>query len=166
MSKTTNAFALIHFGSNPVYLELELYFLIMLNSYTTDNIIYLYSTADTPASFVEAVKPYVYECIPYDDNSITFNIPSYESAYTSFNTLRTCNFMFAYKLTDYEKICIVESDLVIMGKIDNIFRLNCPSILYNKVDDKELNQNGIYNISKTTLLQTCKSESWFNGGVM
>jgi lipopolysaccharide biosynthesis glycosyltransferase len=74
--------------------------------------------------------------------------------------------MFAYKLTNYEKICIVESDLVIMSKIDNIFRLNCPSILYYKADDKDLNKNERYSITKTLLLQTCKSDSWFNGGVM
>jgi lipopolysaccharide biosynthesis glycosyltransferase len=74
--------------------------------------------------------------------------------------------MFAYKLIDYEKICIVESDLVIMGNIGNIFRLHCPSILYYKAADKDLNQNGIYSISKSSLLQTCKLESWFNGGVM
>ena len=41
MSK--NAYATIHFGSNPVYLELELYFFIMLQKYTTNDILYLYS---------------------------------------------------------------------------------------------------------------------------
>ena len=41
------AFAIIHFGSNPVYLELELYFFKMLRQYTNNDIIYLYSRSDS-----------------------------------------------------------------------------------------------------------------------
>ena len=63
MSK--NAFAIVHFGSNPVYLELELYFFIMLRKYTKNDILYLYSVNDTPSYFVDAVRPLVDEVIPY-----------------------------------------------------------------------------------------------------
>ena len=62
---TKNAFAIVHFGSNPVYLELELYFFIMLRKYTKNDILYLYSVNDTPPSFVEAVRPLVDEVIPF-----------------------------------------------------------------------------------------------------
>jgi hypothetical protein len=40
--KERYAFAIIHFGSNPVYLELEMYFFKMLRKYTSNDIIYLY----------------------------------------------------------------------------------------------------------------------------
>ena len=53
--KKKNAFAIIHFGKNPVYLELELYFFKMLRQYTNNDILYLYSLNDTPKSFVDAV---------------------------------------------------------------------------------------------------------------
>jgi len=165
MTRTKDAFALIHFGNNPTYLELEIYFLIMLQKYTKNNIIYLYSLADTPQSFLEAVRPYVYRCVWFDDNEITYNIP-YESAYSSFNTLRTCNYMFAYRLTEYNKVCIVESDLVIMGKMDGIFDLHTPSILYYHGGDDRLNENRKYSIHKTELLESCHTTSWFNGGTM
>ena len=113
MSKTPNAFVIIHFGSNIKYFELELYFCIMLKKYTTQNIIYMYSETDTPESFIKQIKPFVYKTVGFDDSGITYNV-SFPSKYTSFNTLRTCDFIFAYKLVDYEKICIIESDLVIM----------------------------------------------------
>ena len=100
MSK--NAYATIHFGSNPVYLELELYFFIMLRKYTTNDILYLYSATDTPEYFVDAVRPFVTDVIPYDDTGITYNV-KFESGYTNFNTLRTCNFIFAYNLEKYKK---------------------------------------------------------------
>ena len=41
--KERYAFAIIHFGSNPVYLELEMYFFKMLRQNTSNDIIYLYS---------------------------------------------------------------------------------------------------------------------------
>jgi len=65
------AFAIIHFGKNPVYLELELYFFKILRQYTNNDIIYLYSVTTTPESFVDAVRPSVTSVHPYDDNEIT-----------------------------------------------------------------------------------------------
>jgi lipopolysaccharide biosynthesis glycosyltransferase len=165
MSKTQNAFALIHFGSNPKYFELELYFCIMLQKNTANNIIYMYSEADTPATFIEAIKPFVYKVQGFNDTGITYNV-SFESKYTSFNTLRTCDFIFAYLLTDYEKVCIVESDLVLMGNIDTIFSLNAPSILCYRCGDRYLNQNSRQRSTKEEVLRTCAEGSGLNGGVI
>ena len=72
--KERYAFATIHFGSNPVYLELELYFFKMLRQNTSHDILYLYSVNDTPPAFVEAVRPLVTDVIPYDDKPITLDV--------------------------------------------------------------------------------------------
>jgi alpha-N-acetylglucosamine transferase len=165
MSKTKNAFVIIHFGSNEKYFELELYFCMMLQKYTRNNIIYMYSETDTPSSFVSAISPFVYRTQGFNDNGITYNV-TFESKYSSFNTLRTCDFIFAYKLTEYEKICIVESDLVIMGNIDSIFNLNSPSILCYRCGDRNLNKNFRQTSSKDIVLSQCIDGSGLNGGVM
>ena len=165
MSQSKNAFALIHFGSNPKYFELELYFCIMLQKYTSNNIIYMYSETDTPVTFVEAIKPFVYKVQGFNDTGITYNV-SFESKYTSFNTLRTCDFIFAYLLEEYEKVCIVESDLVIMGNMDEIFDLNAPSILCYRCGDKYLNKNSKQTSNKKEILKTCAEGSGLNGGVI
>ena len=98
--KERYAFAIIHFGSNPVYLELELYFFKMLRQNTSHDILYLYSVNDTPPAFVDAVRPLVTDVIPYDDKHITYDV-TFNSGYSNFNTLRTCNFIFAYTLKKY-----------------------------------------------------------------
>jgi len=174
MSK--NAYATVHFGSNPVYLELELYFFIMLRKYTTNDILYLYSATDTPESFVEAVRPFVTEVIPYNDTGITYNV-KFESGYTNFNTLRTCNFIFAYNLEKYEKICIIESDMVIMNSIDSIFELNAPAVLSyyisnptpenEKIVHKQiLNTNVKIDNNPAEVISKCNQKGRLNGGVM
>lgn len=165
MSKTKNAFVIIHFGSNEKYLELELYFCMMLQKYTRNNIIYMYSEMDTPRTFVTAIAPFVYRTQGFNDSGITYNV-TFESKYESFNTLRTCDFIFAYKLIEYEKICIVESDLVIMGNIDSIFNLNSPSILCYRCGERKLNQNLKNHSSKEEILAHCTDGSGLNGGVM
>jgi len=174
MSK--NAYATIHFGSNPVYLELELYFFIMLRKYTTNDILYLYSATDTPKYFVDAVRPFVTEVIPYDDTGITYNV-KFESGYTNFNTLRTCNFIFAYNLEKYKKICIIESDMVIMKSIDSIFELNSPAVLSyyisNATPENEkivhnarLNTNVKIDNNPAEVITRCNQKGRLNGGVM
>lgn len=165
MSKTKNAFVLIHFGSNEKYLELELYFCMMLQKYTRNNIVYMYSEIDTPISFVNAISPFVYRTQGFNDSGITYNV-SFESKYTSFNTLRTCDFIFAYTLTEYEKICIIESDLVIMSNIDSIFNLNSPSILCYRCGDRNLNKNVKQTSDQKEILAKCTVGSDVNGGVM
>lgn len=161
-----NAFVIIHFNNIIKYLELELYFLIMLQKNTTNDIIYMYSKNDTPDSFVNAIKKINVKTISYDDNNITYNIKNFKSTYISFNTLRTCNFIFAYTLTKYDKICIVESDMVIMENIDDIFELKMPSILYYNKDIKKHNSNYLIDISKDTIIERCNEHSFFNGGVL
>jgi len=166
---TKNAFAIVHFGSNPVYLELELYFFIMLRKYTKNDILYLYSVNDTPPSFVEAVRPLVDEVIPYDDKGITFDV-NFESGYSSFNTLRTCNFIFAYTLEKYEKVCIIESDMVIMGNMDSVFKLNSPAVLTyylgNKGQEKQLKTNVRVENKAEEVIAKCNEMGRTNGGVM
>jgi len=165
MTKTDNAFVIIHFGSNKKYFELELYFCIMLQKYTKNNIIYMYSETDTPSSFVNGISPYVYKTQGFNDDEITYNV-SFNSVYKSFNLIRGCDFIFAYKLIEYEKICIVESDLVIMNNIDSIFNLNSPAIRYYRDDNINFNKNLIQRNNKEDILSQCVNGSNVNGGVM
>ena len=162
-----NAFAIIHFGKNPVYLELELYFFKMLRQYTNNDILYLYSVNDTPDSFVDAVRPLVTSVVPYDDNGITFNV-KFSSGYTNFNTLRTCNFIFAYTLDQYDTVCIIESDMVIMKPIDPIFDLKSPAATTYHIGDGNLKTNMPVSTNPSQVLAICKERNGIgiNGGVM
>ena len=160
-----HAFAIIHFGKNPVYLELELYFFKMLRQYTTNDIIYLYSINDTPESFVDAVRPLVTRVVSYDDKNITYDV-SFTSGYSNFNTLRTCNFIFAYTLEEYDKVCVIESDMVIMKPIDSIFRLQSPAVLTYLLGDKNLKLNIPVTNKPADVLEKCREMGRTNGGVM
>lgn len=159
------AFAIIHFGSNPVYLELEMYFFKMLRQYTNNDILYLYSINDTPLSFVDAIKPLVTDVIPYDDKNITYDV-TFKSGYTNFNTLRTCNFIFAYTIENYDKVCIIESDMVIMRTLDSIFDLQIPAVLTYYIGDKNLKYNDRINNNPSEVIAKCKESGRINGGVM
>jgi lipopolysaccharide biosynthesis glycosyltransferase len=159
------AFATIHFGNNPVYLELELYFFKMLRNHTRNDILYLYSVNDTPTSFVEAVRPFVTEVVPYDDSQITYDV-DFASGYSNFNTLRTCNFMFAYKLENYDKVCIIESDMVIMKNLDAIFKLKAPAVLTYYIGDKNLSYHDRIDNRPSEVLRKCTESGRLNGGVM
>jgi lipopolysaccharide biosynthesis glycosyltransferase len=159
------AFAIIHFGSNPVYLELEMYFFKMLRQYTNNDILYLYSINDTPVSFVDAIKPLVTDVIPYDDKNITYDV-TFKSGYTNFNTLRTCNFIFAYTIEKYDKVCIIESDMVIMRTLDSIFDLQIPAVLTYYIGDKNLKYNDRINNKPSEVIAKCKESGRINGGVM
>jgi hypothetical protein len=126
-----NAFVIVHFGNNIKYLELAIFFLINLKKCTKNDMVWLYSINDTPEIFVEIIKHYCNHVIPYDDKYITYDI-NYSSFYKHFNLLRVCNFIFAYKLIQYMKICVIETDMIIMDNIDDIFNLNMPCILIHK----------------------------------
>ena len=160
------AFVLIHFGSNIKYLELEIYFLIMLKKKTNNDIIYMYSINDTPQKFIDIIKKYCTKTIPYDDNNITFNIDNFKSIYKHFNTLRTCNFMFAFTLEEYEKICIIESDMIIKYNIDNIFKLKEPSILYYNKNASKIDKQYKITYNKKKLLKICHESVPINGGIL
>jgi hypothetical protein len=149
------AFLLVHFGANTRYLELELYLLINLRKYTKYDIIYLYSITDTPQKFIDIVSPYCTKTVPYNDDKITYNV-QFNSYYKHFNLLRTCNFIFGYLLTEYKKICTVESDMVIVKNIDDIFELKTPSMLVYTASNLLKNQK----ILKKNINTEC------NGGIM
>ena len=159
------AFVIVHFGNKPKYLELEVYAAKMIRDNTKYDILYLYSINDTPVYFVNVMKKYCTETIPYDDKGITYDISNFKSLYQHFNTLRTCNFMFAYQLTKYKKVCIIESDMIILKNIDNIFDLNAPAVLtYYNIHKILENYKISINISKD--LDECSKHSNINGGIM
>jgi len=143
------AYVINHFGNKIKYLEYELYFLVHFKQHINNDIdiVYLYSINDTPDDFIQCIKQLNLNIkfFPYDDRGITLDV-SFGSHYLHFNTLRTCNYLFAYLLKDYEKICIVESDMFILKSIDDIFSLKTPSVrVYgydykNNVKAKDLNK--------------------------
>ena len=158
-----HAFVIINFCKNPKYLEYEIYFLLNLKKNTKNDILYLYSINDTPPKYIEIIKKYCTKVIPYDDNGITYNIEqNYQSVYQHFNTLRTCNFMFAYKLIEYKKICLLESDMIILKNIDDIFDLKAPSVYFYK--NKNIFENTLVE-NNNNFLYECKNSS-INGGTM
>lgn len=158
------AFVLVHFGDKIKYLEYELYLINNLRENTKNDIIYMYSINDTPQKFIEIMKNYC-QVIPYDDNNITYNIKDFKSSYTHFNTLRTCNFLFAYQLTKYKKICIIESDMMILKNVDSIFELNTPAVL-TFYDRYKIRKNYSIDIDKESTLDICNVKSMVNGGIM
>jgi len=163
------AFIIIHFGNAIKYLELEIYLSLMLRKNSKYDIVYMYSITDTPILYPKIMNKYCNFVIPYDDNNITFNIKNFNSYYEHFNTLRTCNFLFAYKLIQYKKICIIESDTIILKNIDDIFNLKTPSILLaNKTIEakKKIKDNYKTILDIKKILLNCSTESDVNGGVI
>jgi alpha-N-acetylglucosamine transferase len=164
------AFVINHFGDNIKYLINEIYFLYMLRDNTINDIIYLYSINDTPKEYIDIINSLKLniKTIPYNDNNVTYNV-QFHSSYSEFNLLRTCNYIYAYQLIEYEKICIVESDMIITSNIDNIFELNTPSIVYYRLSNNDINKNIKININNKDIeyiLKECYKESFTNGGVI
>lgn len=152
-----NAFVIIHFGSNKKYLEYEIYFAINLRDKTTHDIIYMYSINDTPSYFIDIMKKYVNKVIGYDDNGITYNTTQIQ--YRDFNVIRNCNYIFAYKLLEYDKICVIQSDLIIIKNIDKIFKYDCPAIVfysYNK--NLNISKNRKIDISNFNIFKPLKQK--------
>lgn len=161
------AYVIIHFGNNPKYFEYELYTIIMLKSISNMDVVYLCSKNDTPKAFTKVIKKFGVRVIRYDDSIITNEIKNFQSVYEHFNSLKTCASMFAYLLTDYEKVCIVESDIILIKGIDTIFDLQSPAMLWlNHDNSKDKNKNNEIFINTDFLLQKCNKESYSNGGVM
>lgn len=156
---------MIHFGNNKKYLEYEIYTILMLKKNTKNDIIYLYSINDTPQEYVDLIKLMDVRTKSYDDNKITFNIDKFKSSYNHFNTLRTCNYLFAYQLIEYEKICIIESDMIFMKNLDDIFKLKCPTISYYLNQDK-LHDNYKITESNIKLFNLSINNGVVNGGVI
>jgi len=168
MTKTTEyAFCIIHFGNIKKYLEYEIYTILMLKKNTKYDIVYLYSVNDTPIEFVNIIKSYDVHVKEFDDTNITYNIKKFHSGYTQFNTLRTCNYIFALKLINYKKICIIESDMIIMNNMDNVFNLESPTILYY-LDKENITENHKINKTNKELfdLSIGKDKGVVNGGIL
>jgi len=165
------AFVLNHFGNNPTYLKYELYFLYSLRDNTKNDIIYMYSINDTPKEFINIIQSLNLNIItiPIDDINITYNV-EFKSSYTSFNLLRPSNYIFAFQLLKYKKICTVESDMIITSNIDDIFELKTPSIVYYPLSkNKNINENIKIIINKEKMkeiINKCPKESFTNGGVI
>lgn len=165
------AFVLNHFGNNISYLKYEIYFLYSLRDNTKYDIIYMYSINDTPKDFINLIESLHLDIklIPIDDNKITFNVP-FLSSYKIFNLLRPCNYIFAFTLLKYKKICTIESDMIITSNIDDIFKLKTPSIVYYPLaGTKNINKNIKIIINKENLneiIKECPKESFTNGGVI
>lgn len=159
------AFVIMHFGSNTKYLEYELYTILMLKKYSTADIVYMYSVTDTPDKFIKIINSMEMnvKIIPYDDTNITYNV-DFKSNYSNFNTLRTCNFIFALKLIEYKRICIIESDMIILSNVDEIFHLKQPSVLYNSSNDLLGQVNNSSN--DKLLLERNPIKTLINGGVL
>jgi hypothetical protein len=164
MNNTKYAFVLIHFGNNVKYLEYEIYVVLMLKSISTYDIIYLYSKSDTPNTFLEIMINFNVKPVPYDDGLIIEKMKNFKSMYEHFNTLKTCASMFAYLLTDYEKVCVVESDMIFVKGFEDVFEFKCPAMLYFKKD--YLFKNAEIKLDKDELLKVCNTKSFSNGGIM
>lgn len=150
-----------------------MYFLCNLRKYTKYDIIYAYSEVDTPLAFLNTIKNMKLgiKFYKYNDNGITINIKKkFKSVYTNFNTLRTCNFMYAYLLTQYKKVCLLESDMYVLKNIDDIFNLKTPSVhnsTYVKyLFTKEHNYTSNYEIINDPDVDYKTTKSPINGGVM
>jgi len=164
------AFVINHFGNKPEYLKYEIYFLYSLRDNTQNDIIYMYSINDTPKEYVTIIESLKLNIItiPIDDNNITYNV-EFNSSYKLFNLLRPSNYIFAFQLLKYKKICTVESDMIITSNIDDIFKLKTPSIVYYKLDKNNINNNIKISINKENMkeiINKCPKESFTNGGVI
>ncbi len=138
----------------------------MIRRNSTNDIVYLYSKNDTPSAFVNIMKKYCNYTLSYDDKNITYNINKFKSNYEHFNTLRTCNFIFAYTLTQYKNVCLIESDCIILKNIDDIFLLKSPSILLlNDSPSTRINNYKLI-LNHDNILDKCISNSSTNGGII
>jgi lipopolysaccharide biosynthesis glycosyltransferase len=96
---------------------------------------------------------------------VTFDV-SFKSGYANFNTLRTCNFIFAYTLEQYDTVCIIESDMVLMKSIDSIFDLQSPALLTYYIGNQRLTSNNQVVNNPREVLENCREMGRVNGGVM
>jgi hypothetical protein len=162
------AYVLMHFGSNVKYLEYEIYSILMLKSITKYDIIYLYSIIDTPRIFLKLIKNLGVKTFGFDDSIIVEKTKKFSSVYSHFNTLRTCCFIYSNLLTSYDKICLVESDIIFYKGFDDIFNLKTPSVsIYSSnIYDPELLINYKKKININNILKICNVSSPINGGVM
>lgn len=163
------AFVINHFGSNIKYLEYEIYTILMLKSICEYDIVYMYSKIDTPEVFVNVISNLQVKTVGYDDSYIVEKSKKYYSVYTHFNLLRTATFIFAHMLSEYEKVCVVESDIVISKGFENIFKLKIPAahiyMFDSNISDKKNFTNYKEKIDHDKYVKKC-DVSPINGGIM
>lgn len=163
-----NAFVILHFGSIIKYLEYEMYLIKMLESISKNDIIYLYSIIDTPESFVEIIKKMKVKTFGFDDSIIIEKINKFHSIYDRFNLLRISCFVYGNLLTNYDKICIVESDIILYKGFEKVFDLNIPCAYFHNTSKKESITNFKKKINSDDVLKDCNNQykSLINGGVL
>ena len=160
------AFVLIHFGSNPVYFEYELYSVFMIRSICNYDFVYMYSKSDTPLKFVEVMKKFNVKTVEYDDSVINKKIDNFKSVYEHFNTFKTCAFFYANMLTEYDKVCVIESDQVYKKGFEKVFELNGPAILYYNQPPSDYDKHNKLSIDKKFIISECNKNSHTNGGIL
>jgi hypothetical protein len=127
---------------------------------------------DTPPAFVDEMRPLVTSVKGYDDDGVLVNVPS-AGKYSKFSALRTCNFMYAFNMTEYSKVCVIESDIVILKSINSIFKLRAPAIVtyrsHTKLGDspiKATDNNERRHLTTRLAKLTTEQKSDLNGGVV
>jgi hypothetical protein len=137
------AYVVIHFGTAPKYFEMELMLLYnLMHHRAAYPIVYLYAN-DTPREFFETFQRVggdAVELQSYDDDYIKACVDESptETYAKRLSAARTCGIAHALTLTKYSKVCIVESDIVFIRPIDDIFWLCAPSIVVYKEERDEV----------------------------
>ena len=162
------AYVIIHFGDNIKYLEYEIYSILMLKSISNHDIIYMYSSIDTPEIFVKTIKNMGIKTKSFNDSILFKKSQAFTSFYKQFNLLRICCFIYANTLIQYDKICIVESDILLSKGFNNVFDLKVPSVYFHNDNINVATKNSKIILDKTEMLKVCNNskKSPINGGVM
>lgn len=161
------AYAIVHFGSNIKYLEYEMYTILMLQSISKQHdIVYLYNANDTPEIYAKTMKKMGVKVKPYNDEIISKSADAFKSTYTHFNILKVCNFIYAYLLEEYDRVCVVESDMIFLDGFEKVFDLQCPAILYLGHNETKIYDNNRLYLDKGRLIRDCPTDSYANGGIM
>lgn len=172
-----NAFVIIHFGNKPYILEYEIYTVLMLQKIKTDDqdIVYMYSIIDTPSIFIFVMEKMNIKLRGFDDTYLIELSKKFVSVYERFNTIRTCSFIYANALIEYNKICIVESDIVFFKGFETIFKYKTPAVKFYPEEKNIMNRSDELKNIKITLSESyvkslCLDKnsmcSPINGGVM
>lgn len=135
------AYVLFHYGNSIKDLELEIYLLLYLKKITNHDLIYFYSISDTPSDYITTIFPLVTQAIGYTDIITANNQFRTNKKYDNYDIFRRCNYIHAYQLIDYNKVCIIENNLLPMGSMDSIFKLNAPAIQCHTIAPTQVNHN-------------------------
>ena len=73
-----------------------------------------------------------------DDNNIPYTVFPYKNfEHRNANYLLTYNQFYAYNLNEYDSICLIDADAVVMENIDRVFEYN-PTTLFTPFEEKEI----------------------------